>query len=125
MLRGEAEGQRARLWWGTNAYGPKCFVSTAVWILFLLVCGEETRGFFLVSARFLASPVSSCCVALRMVSRHGRGVSSVAHNLPQFFLHVVQSALGGPLVNSFRFYGLLHRRRSKRVKRKERSYHLD
>ena len=93
-----------------------------VWILFLLVCGEETRGFFLVSARLLASPVSGCCVALRMVSSHGRGVSSVAHSLPQFFLHVVQSALGGLLVNSFRFYGLLHRHRSKRVKRKKKKH---
>ena len=73
------------------------------WILFLLVYGEEKRRFFLVSARLLASPVSSCCVALLMVSRRGRGVSSVAPSLPHFFLHVFQSALGGPLVNSFRF----------------------
>ena len=55
-----------------------------VWILFLLVSGWETRGFLLVSARLLASPVSSCCVALRMVSRLGRGVSTVAHSLPRF-----------------------------------------
>ena len=84
----------------------------------LLLCSLRYVGelcLCLVSARLSASPVSTCCVALCVVSGHGRGVSSVAHSLPQFFLHVVQSALGGPLVNSFRFYGLLHRHRSKRV----------
>ena len=41
-------------------------------------------------------------------------------SLLQFFLHVVQSALGGPLVNSLlSFYGLLHRHRSKRVRRRK------
>ena len=96
----------------TSLVGDECLWATVFrlngllvseWVLFLLVYGEETRGFFLVSAHLLASPVSSCCVALIMVSRRGRGVSSVAPSLPRFFLHVVQSALGGPLVNSFRF----------------------
>ena len=66
------------------------------WILFLFVYGEETRGFFLVSARLLASPVSSCCYAW---SRRLQCRTQFA----SFFVHVVQSALGGPLVNSFRF----------------------
>ena len=61
-----------------------------VWMVIFLARGEETRG---VSSLEEASSVS---------------------------LHVVQSALGGTLVNSLlRFYGLLHRHRSKRVKRKK------
>ena len=45
-----------------------------------------------------------------------RGVSS----LDEVSSHVVQSALGGTLVNSLlRFWGLLHRHRSMRVKRKK------
>ena len=39
------------------------------------------------------------------------------------FLHVDQSAWRGTLVNSLlRFYGLLHRHRSERVKRKNGSF---
>ena len=62
------------------------------WILFLLVYGEETRGFFLVSARLSASPVSSCCVALLTVSRRGRGFSSVC----LIFLACCPVSLGWP-----------------------------
>ena len=48
-----------------------------------------------------------------------RSVSSL-EEASSVSLHVVQSALGGTLVNSLLpFYGLLHRHRSKRVKRKK------
>ena len=65
-----------------------------------LQCRRDGWRLCLVSARFAASPVSH----------------TVCHS---FFLHVVLSALGGPLVSSFRLYGLLHRHRSQRVKRKK------
>ena len=77
----------------------------------------------LVSARLSASP------RCRLVAWHcawcqGTAAASAVspHSLSQFLLHVVQSALGGTLVNSLLrfFYGLLHRHRSKRVKRKKR-----
>ena len=69
-----------------------------------LQCRRDAWRLCLVSACSSASPVSTCCVALCMVSGHGRGVS--------------QSALGGTLVNSLlRFYCLLHRHRSKPLAR--------
>ena len=71
-----------------------------VWIMFLLVCREETRGF---SWSVHAYRRLQC----RLVAWHCawcQGLVAASplspHSLLQFFLHVVQSALGGPLVNS-------------------------
>ena len=52
--------------------------------------------FLLVSARLSESPVSTCCVALCMVSRHGRGVSSVAIQFASVFLACCPVSLGRP-----------------------------
>ena len=62
----------------TSLVGDECFFVSS------RLRRGDARFFFLVSARLLASPVSGCCVALLMVSRRGRGVSSVAPSLPHF-----------------------------------------
>ena len=53
MLRGGAEGQRACLWWGTNAYGPRCFVSTVgSWVLFFARTRRRDARWVFFSRRF-------------------------------------------------------------------------
>ena len=73
------------------------------WILFLLFYGEETRGFFLVSVRLLASPVSSCCVALIMTLAWSRRLQCRTQ-FASFFLACCPVCLGWPAREFLSFF---------------------
>ena len=92
-------------WWSRRPISTSLVVDECLWAAVF-----RLNGWLVCGCLFLAR------------GEETRGLPSLRGGFLRVFLHVDQSALGSTLVNSLlRFYGLLHRHRSKRVKRKKES----